>query len=52
LTETGEYAESGRGLFLVQAFSERWGSYATPRMGGKIVWTLCGLNLAEPASPP
>lgn len=52
LTETGEYAESGRGLFLVQAFSERWGSYATPRMGGKIVWTLCGLNLAEPAGPP
>jgi len=36
------YAETGRGLFLVQAFSDRWGSYPTPRMGGKIVWALCG----------
>jgi anti-sigma regulatory factor (Ser/Thr protein kinase) len=42
LTEADEYADSGRGIFLVQAFSERWGSYRTPDMGGKIVWALCG----------
>lgn len=39
-----EYAESGRGLLLVQALSQRWGSYPTPQMGGKVVWALCGTN--------
>lgn len=38
----GEDAESGRGLFLVEAFSERWGSYPTPHLGGKVVWALSG----------
>jgi anti-sigma regulatory factor (Ser/Thr protein kinase) len=38
----GEDAESGRGLFLVQAFSERWGVHPTPHLGGKAVWALCG----------
>ncbi len=42
VAEAGEDDESGRGLFLVQAFSERWGSYRTPETGGKIVWALCG----------
>jgi anti-sigma regulatory factor (Ser/Thr protein kinase) len=42
LTEAGEDAESGRGLFLVQAYSDRWGSYPTPHLGGKVVWALCG----------
>ncbi|HEY2577187.1 MAG TPA: ATP-binding protein [Streptosporangiaceae bacterium] len=42
LTEADEYADSGRGIFLVHAYSERWGSYRTPQMGGKIVWALCG----------
>lgn len=42
LIEAGEDAENGRGLFLVQAFSERWGSYPTPHWGGKVVWALCG----------
>jgi anti-sigma regulatory factor (Ser/Thr protein kinase) len=31
-------AESGRGLFLVAALSERWGCY-TANHGGKVVWT-------------
>jgi anti-sigma regulatory factor (Ser/Thr protein kinase) len=32
-------AESGRGLLLVEMFSEQWGSYVTPA-GGKTVWAL------------
>jgi len=39
-----EYAESGRGLLLVQALSQRWGSYPTLQMGGKAVWALCRAN--------
>jgi anti-sigma regulatory factor (Ser/Thr protein kinase) len=42
LAEAGEEAENGRGLFLVQAFSERWGARPTPHLGGKVVWALCG----------
>lgn len=41
LIEADDSAENGRGLFLVQAFSERWGSYPTPQMGGKVVWAVC-----------
>jgi anti-sigma regulatory factor (Ser/Thr protein kinase) len=41
-TTAGAGEESGRGLFLVQSFSERWGSYPTPHLGGKVVWALCG----------
>ena len=52
LIEADEYAESGRGLFLVQAFSERWGSYPTPQMGGKVVWALCGTNTSQQIDPP
>lgn len=51
LTEADEYHESGRGLFLVQAFSERWGSYPTPQMGGKAVWALCGTNTDQSINP-
>ena len=51
LTEPDEYAESGRGLYLVQAFSDRWGSYTTPQTGGKVVWALCGMNSDQPAAP-
>jgi hypothetical protein len=39
--EAGEEAENGRGLFLVQAFSARWGARPTPHLGGKVVWALC-----------
>jgi anti-sigma regulatory factor (Ser/Thr protein kinase) len=31
-------AESGRGLFLVAALSERWSWYTVRRWGGKVVW--------------
>jgi anti-sigma regulatory factor (Ser/Thr protein kinase) len=34
-------AESGRGLMLVEAISERWGWYAMQAPdGGKVVWAL------------
>lgn len=32
------YAESGRGLMLVDTLSSRWGWYEPPVMGGKCVW--------------
>jgi anti-sigma regulatory factor (Ser/Thr protein kinase) len=41
LIEAGDYDETGRGLLVVQAFSERWGTYAVPQLGGKVVWALC-----------
>jgi anti-sigma regulatory factor (Ser/Thr protein kinase) len=44
LIQADEYAESGRGLFLVEMFSDRWGTYPTPQMGGKVVWALCGMS--------
>lgn len=44
LTQAGDAAESGRGLSLVAAFSDRWGTYPTPQTGGKVVWALCGMN--------
>ena len=44
LIQADEYAESGRGMFLVAMLSDRWGTYPTPQMGGKIVWALCGMN--------
>lgn len=47
LKEVGAYAESGRGLFLVQAFSQCWGSYPTPQMGGKVVWAVCGMPSSD-----
>ncbi|MFL1377997.1 MULTISPECIES: ATP-binding protein [unclassified Nocardiopsis] len=34
------FAESGRGLSLVAAFSGEWGW--TPVRGGKVVWAVCG----------
>lgn len=30
--------ESGRGLMLVEALCERWGSEVVPGLGGKVVW--------------
>lgn len=38
-------AESGRGLFLVDSFSDGWGWHplSTP-LGGKVVWALFGLG--------
>ena len=33
-------AESGRGLLLVNAISNRWNWYVPPQDGGKVVWAL------------
>jgi anti-sigma regulatory factor (Ser/Thr protein kinase) len=35
-----EEAESGRGLLLVEALSQKWDWYAHKGMGGKVVWAL------------
>jgi anti-sigma regulatory factor (Ser/Thr protein kinase) len=35
-------AESGRGLLLVEAISQRWGWHAPRNMTGKVVWALTG----------
>jgi anti-sigma regulatory factor (Ser/Thr protein kinase) len=51
IVQADDFAESGRGLFLVQAFSDRWGSYPTPLTGGKVVWALCGINPDRLANP-
>jgi len=40
--DVGENAESGRGLLIVQAVSERWGWDFPPGMGGKVVWAVAG----------
>jgi anti-sigma regulatory factor (Ser/Thr protein kinase) len=36
--DVGEDAESGRGLLIVEAASERWGWDFPPALGGKVVW--------------
>jgi anti-sigma regulatory factor (Ser/Thr protein kinase) len=41
-TQVDGDAESGRGLLLVEAISQRWGWYRTQYMAGKVVWALAG----------
>lgn len=41
-----EREENGRGLLLVDAISDHWGSYAVPGRMGKVVWAL----VSAPAS--
>ena len=41
-------AESGRGLFLVETLSERWGWYPTRNPEGKVTW--CELGLCDKRS--
>lgn len=38
--DVGEDVESGRGLLIVQALSERWGWDFPLGMGGKVVWAV------------
>ncbi|WP_229867994.1 ATP-binding protein [Streptomyces chryseus] len=45
--EGGELAEGGRGLMLVEAVTDRWGTVPVP--GGKTVWFECD---AKPCSDP
>lgn len=41
-------AESGRGLFLVDSFSDSWGWHPlSGTLGGKVVWALFGVQSAE-----
>jgi anti-sigma regulatory factor (Ser/Thr protein kinase) len=42
-------AESGRGLFLVAALSERWSWFPTQEPAGKVTW--CELDLVQLESP-
>jgi hypothetical protein len=45
--DAGQDAESGRGLLLVEALSDRWGSYPHTGWSGKIVW--CEVLLGSPS---
>jgi len=38
LADTGDDAETGRGLLIVQAVSTQWGWDFPPELGGKVVW--------------
>ncbi len=38
--DANEQAECGRGLLLVETLSEQWATYATPDIGGKVVWCI------------
>jgi hypothetical protein len=40
-------AEGGRGLFLVETLSERWGWYPTRNPDGKVTWCEVGWNEKE-----
>jgi anti-sigma regulatory factor (Ser/Thr protein kinase) len=40
-------AEHGRGLLLVEALSEDWGTYRPAGYPGKIVWARCGANYSD-----
>lgn len=44
-------AEGGRGLFLVESLSRRWGIHR-PAVGGKVVWSELALTSALNPLPP
>ena len=46
-TLPGRLAESGRGLRIICALSDRWG-YTSPGAMGKIVWAIFSTQLASP----
>jgi anti-sigma regulatory factor (Ser/Thr protein kinase) len=50
-TTPDPYAEHGRGLVLVEHFSEQWNWYRTPGTGGKVVWALITAP-GETGEPP
>lgn len=46
----GCLAETGRGLQMICALSDRWG-YTTPSDTGKVVWAMFYLRLTVPVRP-
>ncbi|MFJ8040495.1 ATP-binding protein [Kitasatospora sp. NPDC096147] len=50
LQHVGEEAEGGRGIFLVEHMSSRWGHYQPPG-GGKVVWAELRLGMQKLAAP-
>jgi anti-sigma regulatory factor (Ser/Thr protein kinase) len=40
--DVGADSESGRGLLLVEAVSQRWDWYLSADTGGKVVWATLG----------
>jgi anti-sigma regulatory factor (Ser/Thr protein kinase) len=48
--DTSEEAESGRGLILVEALSDKWSWYAHEGLGGKVVWCQVSLDPAQRTS--
>ena len=45
--EPGYLAETGRGLHVIAALSDRWG-FITSGDGGKVIWALFSIPLAPP----
>jgi anti-sigma regulatory factor (Ser/Thr protein kinase) len=43
-TQVEDEDESGRGLLLVEAISQRWGWYPAKETTGKVVWALTGMS--------
>lgn len=43
-------AEHGRGLVIVHAQSERWGTTYLPKTGGKVVWSEIALRRSDALS--
>jgi len=44
----GYLGETGRGLHIIAALSDRWG-FITPADGGKVIWALFSTPLAPPS---
>jgi hypothetical protein len=48
----GPDAESGRGLAIIDSLTGgKWGWWATPKSGGKVVWAALHALAAAPAPP-
>jgi hypothetical protein len=44
-------AETGRGMLLVEAIADEWGSYTPEASSGKVVWAVISENGPRPAPP-
>jgi anti-sigma regulatory factor (Ser/Thr protein kinase) len=50
--DASEEAESGRGLVLVQALSDKWNWYVSPGAVGKVVWCQLSIDALQESSDP